>query len=63
MKHADMEKKTDGLKFGRSSICPNARIKAKISGQKNSNSHEGKKSWKNCDDALNFEESSILEQQ
>jgi hypothetical protein len=45
------------------SICPNARIKAKISGQKNSNSLKGKKSWKNCDDALNFEESSILEQQ
>jgi hypothetical protein len=45
------------------SICPNARIKAKISGQKNSNSLEGKKSWKSCDDALNFEELSILEQQ
>jgi hypothetical protein len=45
------------------SICPDARIKAKISGQKNSNSREGKKHWKNCDDALNFEESSILEQQ
>jgi hypothetical protein len=30
---------------------------------KKSNSLKGKKSWKHCDDAPNFEESSILEPQ